>query len=225
MRLAVRHQVAGAAVAAPVVLESVSPTVTSNYTLTCNGAGGSASDSVSVTVNEPPAPVPVVNLSVSATNIDQGQSATLSWSSSNATGCTVSGAWSGSRNTSGSEAVSPAVTSSYTITCNGAGGSASDSVSVTVNGPPAPVQDINLSWNAPVEREDGTPISMAEIAGYRVYYGTSQGNYTNEVNINNSSTMQVTLSNLSSGTYYIVMTTFDVDGRESAYSQVVIKNI
>jgi hypothetical protein len=117
------------------------------------------------------------------------------------------------------------VISTYTLSCNGAGGSASDSVTVTVNATPPPVQDINLSWVAPVEREDGTPIAMAEIAGYRVYYGTSQGSYPNQVDISNGSTMQVTLGNLVSGTYYIVVTTYDMDGRESAFSQVVTKSI
>jgi len=86
----------------------------------------------------PPAAVPVVTLSASASPIDQGGVATLDWSSSYATSCTTSGAWSGSRNTSGTENVSPGVTSTYTMTCNGEGGSASDSVTVTVN-EPAPV--------------------------------------------------------------------------------------
>ena len=205
----------------------VSPTVTSIYTLTCNSNGGIVSDSVAVTVNQPTAQVPAANLSVSASRIDKGQSATLSWSSTNATGCTASGAWGGSRNISGIVTVSPVVTSTYTLTCNGAGGSASasPSVTVTVNQPPPSTQNINLSWIPPVEREDGTPIKMAEIAGYRVYYGSSKGNYTNNVDIADRTTMQATLSNLTTGTYYIVMTTYDMDGRESVFSPVVTKSI
>ena len=89
----------------------------------------------------------------------------------------------------------------------------------------ATTQGVALSWVAPVEREDGTPISMAEIGGYRVYYGTSQGKYTKNVDIADRTTMQATLSNLTTGTYYIVMTTYDVDGRESVFSQVVTKSI
>lgn len=89
----------------------------------------------------------------------------------------------------------------------------------------ATTQGVALSWVAPAEREDGTPISMAEIAGYRVYYGTSEGVYTNEVDITDSNTMQTALSNLASGTYYIVVTTYDMDGRESAFSQVVTASI
>ena len=84
--------------------------------------------------------VPVVNLSVSSATIDQGQSATLNWDSTDATSCTVSGGWSGSRATSGSELVSPTATTSYTISCDGDGGSISASVTVAVNQPAALLQ-------------------------------------------------------------------------------------
>jgi hypothetical protein len=49
----------------------------------------------------------------------------LTWSSSNASACTASGAWSGGEATSGSLAVTPATSGSYsyTLTCTGAGGS------------------------------------------------------------------------------------------------------
>lgn len=116
--------------------ESVSPSQTTSYTISCSGDGGNATDTVTVTVNAPPAPVPVVNLSVTPSTIDQGQSAILSWNSSDANSCAVSGGWSGSRAISGSEAVSPSQTTSYTINCSGDGGGASDSISVTVIAPP-----------------------------------------------------------------------------------------
>jgi hypothetical protein len=83
----------------------------------------------------------------------------------------------------------------------------------------------SLSWVAPVEREDGTPISMAEIAGYRVYYGTSQGDYTDQVEVADSTTMQVTLSDMATGTYYFVVTAVDMDGRESNFSQEISQSI
>ena len=84
---------------------------------------------------------------------------------------------------------------------------------------------ITVSWVAPAEREDGSALSMAEIAGYYVYYGDSQGSYTREVTVNSASTMSVTLNNLAPGTYYIAVTTADTDGRESAFSQEVVRTI
>src|SRR5512139_1435906 len=50
-----------------------------------------------------PPPVPTVTLSSSATSVTTGQSATLTWSSTNATACTASGAWSGSMTLAGTE--------------------------------------------------------------------------------------------------------------------------
>ncbi len=81
-----------------------------------------------------------------------------------------------------------------------------------------------LSWVAPVARDDESPISMAEIAGYRIYYGTTQGTYPQQVEINDAYVDEFELDDLSlaSGTYYAVMTTVDSDGRESGFSDEII---
>lgn len=81
-------------------------------------------------------PSPTVLLSASPTSIISGQSSTLTWSSTNATSCTSSGGWTGTKTTSGSENVSPTTTSLYTLTCTGDGGSgnASATVNVTASG-------------------------------------------------------------------------------------------
>jgi hypothetical protein len=76
--------------------------------------------------------VPVVDLSASRLAIDPGKASKLTWTSTNATGCVASGAWRGVRDTSGYKWVKPSVTSTYILTCTGAGGSASDSVKITV---------------------------------------------------------------------------------------------
>ena len=87
---------------------------------------GSSSSSTQTT------PAPTVTLSVSPSSITSGDSATLSWSSTNASSCTASGGWSGGKNTSGSQSVSPTSNATYTLTCTGTGGSANKSVTVTV---------------------------------------------------------------------------------------------
>jgi len=74
---------------------------------------------------------PTVNLDYSG-QVKCGQNATLHWTSNNATNCQAGGSWSGSKATSGSEQVGNFTGSrTYTITCTGSGGSASDSVSIT----------------------------------------------------------------------------------------------
>ena len=83
--------------------------------------------------------------------------------------------------------------------------------------------DINLSWAAPVEREDNAPISLSEIAGFKVYFGTVQGQYTNNIVINDGSAVGHTLTSLPVGdTYYFVLTTLDTEGRESQFSPEVV---
>ena len=83
----------------------------------------------------PPATAPTVTLSAEPPTINQGQSTTLSWVSTDADSCTA--AWTDSSVAIGSDTVNPTVTTTYTMSCSGAGGSASDSVTVTVNEPPA----------------------------------------------------------------------------------------
>lgn len=82
-----------------------------------------------------------------------------------------------------------------------------------------------LSWVAPSEREDGIPIALSEIAGYRIYYGSSSGEYPHRYDIADSSAVQTKLKNLPLGNYVFVMTTLDTDGRESAYSEEVSVSI
>ena len=109
--------------------QGVTPAATSAYILTCTGVGGMASASALVTVTTP---VPTVSLSASPAGIAAGESSTLAWSSTGAASCTASGGWSGARATSGSQAVNPSSTTSYALNCTGAGGSASQSATVTV---------------------------------------------------------------------------------------------
>jgi hypothetical protein len=79
---------------------------------------------------------PTVSFFGSAINIDPGGSATLTWSS-NGESCTASGAWSGAKNTSGTETVSPASSSVYTLRCLDVDGNGSTrSVTILVGGIP-----------------------------------------------------------------------------------------
>src|SRR5208282_6788140 len=79
---------------------------------------------------------PTVTLSASPTSIPNGLSSTLTWSSANATACSGTGKGFSPSRPSGSIAVSPRITTTYGITCTGAGGSASQSVTVAVTGAP-----------------------------------------------------------------------------------------
>jgi hypothetical protein len=84
--------------------------------------------------NSQPIPAPTVSLGASPSTVVAGQASTLTWNSTNATTCNASGAWSGSKPTSGSASTGALnQTSTYTLTCIGPGGSGSSSTTVTVN--------------------------------------------------------------------------------------------
>lgn len=141
--------------------QALTLTSAQSFTLTCTGTGGSVTKNVSVGVTQPAA-VPTLTLTSSSASIVSGQSATLSWASTNASSCTASGSWTGSKSTSGTQTVSPTANATYTVACTGAGGTVTKSVSVTVTQPtPAPTvtftsdkasivsgQSANLSWTA-----------------------------------------------------------------------------
>jgi len=85
--------------------------------------------------------------------------------------------------------------------------------------------NITLSWVAPVAREDNSPLSLSAIAGYKIYYGTTPGKYPNSASINDGSATGYVFNNLTSATYYFVVTTIDTDGRESQYSTEITISI
>ncbi len=86
--------------------------------------------------------------------------------------------------------------------------------------------DIGVKWTAPLAREDGSPISLSQIAGYRIYYGSSSGDYVNMRDIKNAAVIKYLFTDIPAGqAYYLVMTCYDAAGRESLYSsEVVIRN-
>jgi peptidoglycan-associated lipoprotein len=83
----------------------------------------------------PPPARPTVTLSASPSFIQQGESTTLSWSSTNATSLSLSG---GAVAPEGSTKVTPTESTTYSITATGPGGAADASVRVTVSAPPPP---------------------------------------------------------------------------------------
>lgn len=90
----------------------------------------------------PPAPAPAparptVTLQASPTTIDKGESATLTWNSTDATKLTIAPEV-GDVTAQGSTKVTPSDTTAYTITATGPGGSADASATVTVKAPPPP---------------------------------------------------------------------------------------
>lgn len=79
-----------------------------------------------------------------------------------------------------------------------------------------------LSWDPPTTNADGT--TLTDLAGYKIYYGTSTGNYSTVITVGNVTTYTVTglTDNI---TYYFATTAYDTSGNESSFSNEVSKII
>jgi YD repeat-containing protein len=141
---------------------TVSPTTTTTYTITATNPGGTASASVTITVA--PAPLPTVSISANPASVQQGGSSTLSWSSTDATSCSIDQGI-GTVAPNGSTPVSPAATTTYTITATGPGGTANATTTVTV----LPATEFVVT----VATSQGIKLS-----GVTVYAFTASGSYT-----------------------------------------------
>jgi peptidoglycan-associated lipoprotein len=85
----------------------------------------------------PPAPAaPTASISVSPNSIQAGQSASLTWQTSNATDVSIDGI--GAVQANGSQSVSPTDSTTYHLSAKGAGGTQEASARITVTAPPPP---------------------------------------------------------------------------------------
>ncbi len=179
------------------------------------GSGSGSGSGTGSGSTSPAAGAPTITLSASDLEIGEGGSVSLTWNSSEADSCTASGGWSGNLGASGSQTIGPLTAgTTFSLTCTGPGGSTLQMLSVGVIGP------VQLSWMAPEENVDGS--TLTDLAGYRIYYGTSSRNYSDMIDLSNPAATAHTLT-LASGDYYVAMTALDGEGNESAYSNEVIK--
>jgi hypothetical protein len=95
---------------------------------------------------------------------------------------------------------------------------------ITVSAAPAPTPTTGtatLSWAAPTQNTDGS--SLTDLAGYRVYYGTSADALTQVIDVSDVTTYVI--NGLSSGTYYFAVAAYSTAGTESALSETATKTI
>ena len=140
------------------------PSSTKTYGMTCTGSGGSSGYKYATVTVSAVTQAPMLNFSASSTSINPGQSSTLSWSTSNVDGCAATNGWNGFRNPIGSQVVSPTSTTTYTLTCSGAGGTTSpQNVTVTVSTqaqPPSGLPATPCGTTSNLQKQDFSPVSV-----------------------------------------------------------------
>lgn len=103
---------------------------------------------------------------------------------------------------------------------DGQGGSDTGSIHVTVNA----VQNtasVQLSWDIPSEREDGTSLELYDIGGYTIAYGNQPDSLNSEVSIEGALVTDYQFQGLTSGTYYFAIATVDSAALQGVYSSTI----
>lgn len=80
-----------------------------------------------------------------------------------------------------------------------------------------------LTWTAPTLNTDGSTVT--DLVGYRIYYGTTLNQWTNQIDIDNPGITTFVVENLSPDTYYFVATAVNASGAESGYSNATSRTI
>ena len=80
---------------------------------------------------------------------------------------------------------------------------------------------VDLAWKAPATRTDGSYLSNSELAGYRVYMGTTSDNMSPLVDLNDETITSYSVGTLPAGSYYFAVSAYDIDGLESGFSQIL----
>ncbi|MEK7602490.1 MAG: CARDB domain-containing protein [Patescibacteria group bacterium] len=111
------------------------------------------------------------NLSANPISITQGNSSTLTWSSTNATSCTSPDFNTGGA-VSGSISVSPSADTMYTVDCTGSGAPASSSVTVSVT---AAQSDLTAAAVSPASAIAGTLVTLSALVSNSGVAGTGVG--------------------------------------------------
>jgi serine protease len=149
----------------------------------------------------------VVTLRANQTSATAGFVPVLTWSTNPAAkSCVASGGWSGTKAVSGTQTL-PAIngTTNFTLTCSWTSGSAV------------------VRWTAPSTNTDGS--TLTNLAGYRVYYGTSSSSFPQSMTVSDVSAVNATISPLTSGTWYVKVRALNSSQVESPDSNVATKTV
>ena len=80
-----------------------------------------------------------------------------------------------------------------------------------------------VSWTLPTLNTNGT--ALTNLAGVRLFYGTSSSNLTQQVQLPGTSTTTYTIDNLAAGTWYFGAAAYNSAGTQSAMSAIVSKAV
>jgi hypothetical protein len=99
---------------------------------------------------------------------------------------------------------------------DGQASSALPAFGITVTAPVATTGSATVGLTPPTQNSDGS--ALTNLAGMRVYYGTSPSSLNQKIQLAGTAPMTYTISNLASGTWYFGATAYTTSGTEGAMS-------
>ncbi len=90
---------------------------------------------------------------------------------------------------------------------------------VTVTAAAAGASSVSLTWVAPTENSDGTPLQ--DLKGYKIHYGTESQDYTAAISVDNPTLTTYLVDNLPAGKYFFAVTAYNAQGIESSPSDEI----
>ena len=78
---------------------------------------------------------------------------------------------------------------------------------------------VTLSWTPPTENDDGTAL---QLTSYRIYWGSTRGNYPHMVTINNPGLSRYVVEQLTPSTWYFVVTAVSADGESAPSNEIAL---
>ncbi len=109
----------------------------------------------------------------------------------------------------------------FAVGCGGGGSSSGSGTQVSNSSNIGQNGSLTLSWDQPSLNTDGT--QLTDLAGYKIYYGTSSNNYTESMDAGSSTT--ATINNLPPGLWCFAATAYNSSGNESGFSSEICVNI
>jgi hypothetical protein len=146
---------------------------------------------------------------------------TLTWSISNRP------AWASFSTSTGALTGTPTATNVGTYSnivisaSDGTNRTSLPSFSIAVNAVGTSNGSATLSWTPPTLNTNGT--ALTNLAGYRIYYGTSPSTLTRTVTLNSAGLTRYVISDLSAATWYFSIRAYTTTGSESVNSNTVSK--
>jgi hypothetical protein len=191
-----------------------------------NGSQKSSLAGFAITVTSPPAQPPVIT-GTPSTSVSVGSAYSFRPSATGPAGRTLTfsiqnqPSWAQFDTTTGALTGTPAAgnAGSYSdiiiSVSDGTASAALAAFNITVNA--TATGTASLSWPAVTENTNGT--ALTNLAGYKIYYGTSANNLTGVVTVAaNVTSYQIT--KLATGTWYFAMVAYTSSGAESSMSNV-----